>query len=214
MKAVNLDLLLPADLPAGETIVWHGRPDAVSLTRHALRADVIAAWFAVMVIWNVASAAEAGAGAALVSGAKTIGAAVLALALVSLIGWLTARSTLYVITSRRIVMKIGIALPVFFNLPFSTITSAALLARRDGTGDIPLALQPGQHIAYLHLWPHARPFRLTRPEPALRCIPRAGEVAEKLSRALIAASGQATGQEMAGAVQRQTQRFVGKAAAA
>ena len=70
-------------------------------------------------------------------------------------------------------MKIGIALPMFFNLPFSRIASASLRLYADGTGDIPVALDKGQRIAYLHLWPHARPFRLTQPEPALRCVPNA-----------------------------------------
>jgi hypothetical protein len=98
------------------------------------------------------------------------------------------------VTSRRVAMKIGIALPIFFNLPFSSIVSASLRSYADGTGEIPLALSADAHIAYLHLWPHARPFRLARPEPALRCVPDAARVAEILSRALIAASnaGRAT----------------------
>ena len=96
--------------------------------------------------------------------------ALAALALLALLAWLGARTTLYVITSRRLVMKIGIALPIFFNLPFSPIASAALRVYSDGTGDIPVALGKGQRIAYLHLWPHARPFRFTKPEPALRCV--------------------------------------------
>ena len=50
---------------------------------------------------------------------------------------------------------------------------------------------PDQKIAYLNLWPHARPFRMANPEPALRCVPRAIEVAEILSRALIEASNEA-----------------------
>jgi hypothetical protein len=86
------------------------------------------------------------------------------------------------------VIKIGIALPIFFNLPYSHILSASLRVYSDGTGDIPVALGDGQRIAYLQLWPHARPFRFAKPEPTLRCVPRAAEIAEALSRALIAAS--------------------------
>ena len=113
-----------------------------------------------------------------------------AIALLGLLAWLSARTTLYVVTSRRLVMKIGIALPIFFNLPFSQIASAAVHVYPDQTGDIPVALGKDQRIAYFHLWPHARPFGITKPEPALRCVRRAAEVADVLARALRAASEQ------------------------
>ena len=110
----------------------------------------------------------------------------LCLGLLGLLAWLSARTTLYVITSRRIVMKVGIALPIFFNIPYSQIASAALRTFTDGTGEIPLALAPGRRIALLHLWPHARPFHIANPQPALRCIPDVGEVAQTLQQAMIA----------------------------
>ena len=188
MKAVNLELLLPADIPAGERILWHGRPDWLSLARRAFRADFVAAYFGLMTVVNVATTAfMGGAEDAALSGAKTLGAGILALGLLTLLAWLSSRTSLYVVTSRRVAMKIGIALPVFFNLPFSSIATASVRLYADGTGEIPLALAPGAHIAYLHLWPHARPFHLSRPEPALRCVKNAAGVADILSRALLAA---------------------------
>jgi Bacterial PH domain len=191
MKAVNLELLLPADIPAGERILWHGRPQWFSMMRRAFRADYVAAYFGLMTIVNAAMAsAAAGPEEAAVSAAKTLGAGALALGLLALLAWLSSRTTLYVITSRRVTMKIGIALPVFFNLPFSSVSGACLRQYSDGTGEIALALGPGAHIAYLHLWPHAKPFRLARPEPALRSVPDSARVAEVLSRALIAASNE------------------------
>ena len=192
MKAVNLELLLPADIPAGEHILWHGRPEWFSLTRRAFRADFVAAYFGLMTAINFGMAAVAGGlEDAVVSAAKTVAAGCLALGLLMLLAWLSSRTTLYVVTSRRVTMKIGIALPIFFNLPFSSIVSASLAEYSDGTGEIPLALRAEAHIAYLHLWPHARPFRFARPEPSLRCVPDAARVAEVLSRALIAASNDA-----------------------
>jgi hypothetical protein len=191
MKAVNLELLLPADIPAGERILWHGRPQWLSLARRAFRGDFVAAYFGLMTIVNVVMAAAAGSlDDALISAVKTLAAGGLALGLLALLAWLSSRTTLYVVTSRRVTMKIGIALPIFFNLPFSSIASASLRQYADGTGEIPLALGPQAHIAYLHLWPHAKPFCLARPEPALRCVPDASGVAEILSRALIAASNE------------------------
>jgi hypothetical protein len=192
VKAVNLELLLPADIPAGEHILWHGRPEWFSLTRRAFRADFVAAYFGLMTVVNFGMAAVQGAlEDAVVSAAKTVAAGCLALGLLMLLAWLSSRTTLYVVTSRRVTMKIGIALPIFFNLPFSSIVSASLAQYSDGTGEIPVALIAEAHIAYLHLWPHARPFRFARPEPSLRCVPNAARVAEVLSRALIAASNDA-----------------------
>ena len=189
MKTVNLEKLLPSDIPQGERVLWHGRPEWVSLARRAFRVDFVAAYFAVMTLYNYASVGfEAGVRDGAISAAKTLLAAFAAIALLSLLAWLTSRTTLYVVTTRRLVMKIGIALPTFFNLPFSQIASATLRVFPDGTGDIPVVLEEGQHIAYMHLWPHARPFRMKRPEPALRCVPRAADIAGALSQALVAAA--------------------------
>jgi hypothetical protein len=191
MKLVNLELLLPEDIPAGEEVRWFGRPDAISLARRAFRADVIAIYFIAMASWNFASAAmDHGAAIGMLSAAKTLAAGALGLAIIYFLSWLSARTTLYVVTNKRLVMKIGIALPVFFNIPFKSITSASVRTYNDGTGDIPVALAAPQRIAYLHLWPHARPFHFKQPEPSLRCVPDAGKVAALLAEALCAESEQ------------------------
>ena len=191
MKAVNLEKLLPADVPAGERVLWFGKPEAMSLWRRAYRADGAAAWFGVMTLWNFVSAtADGGAFAGFVSAARTLGVGCAALALLALLAWLSARTTLYVITERRVVIKSGIALPVFFNLPFKQIGAAAMRACHDETGDVALALVDKQRIPYLALWPSARPLRFSRPEPALRSVPHVRDVASMLGRALAEASGQ------------------------
>jgi len=183
MRTVNFEKLLPADLPPGERILWHGRPDWRAMTRRAFRADYVAIYFAAMTVWNFLTAREGGG--PLVA-AYTLAAGLAALALLALLGWLSARTTLYVVTSGRIVMRIGVALPVFFNLPYSQLASAGARIFPDGTGDVSLALTNGQRIAYLHLWPHARPFCVKQPEPTLRSVPDAAKVAEILRRAVIA----------------------------
>jgi hypothetical protein len=191
MKVINLELLLPNDFQPGERVLWHGRPQWVSMARRAFRVDFIAAYFGLMTLMNMAlAAADTGWQDAMISGGKTIGAGLLSVGLLSLLAYLSSRTTFYVVTTKRVVMKIGIALPVFFNLPFSSIRSASVRVYGDGTGEIPLSLASKEHIAYLHLWPHAKPFKINQPEPALRCIPDAAKVAEVLSRALIAASNE------------------------
>ena len=186
MKIIDLDKLLPADIPEGERVLWFGRPEWVSLARNAYRANWVAAYFGMLAIWNAVVDSEAGAMAAAIAIGKSLVLGALCLGLLGLLAWLSARTTLYVVTSRRIVMKVGIALPIFFNIPYSQIASAALRTFNDGTGEIPLALAPGRRIALLHLWPHARPFHVANPQPALRSIADAGEVADILRQAMIA----------------------------
>ena len=186
MKLVDLDKLLPADIPEGERVLWFGRPEWVCLARHAYRADLVAAYFGALAICNAVGESEAGSMAVAIGIGKSLVLGAVCLGLLGLLAWLSARTTLYVVTSRRIVMKVGIALPIFFNIPYSQIASAALRTFSDGTGEIPLALAPGRRIALLHLWPHARPFHIANPQPALRCIPGVGEVAETFRQAMIA----------------------------
>jgi len=191
MRAVNLEKLLPADIPPGERVLWFGRPEPTSLWRRAYRADLVGAWFVLMTIWNFASlAASDGALAGLVSALRTLGFGAAALGILVALAWLSARTTLYVVTERRIVIKTGMALPLFINVPFKQISSANLRAFADGTGEVTVGLTEKQRIPYLALWPSARPLRFTRTEPALRCIAGAREVADTLGRALAEASGQ------------------------
>jgi hypothetical protein len=198
VKLIDFTKILPADLPEGEQILWHGRPDWSSLARRAFWMEWVGAYFLLMAAWNfTATAAESSVGAAALVAGKTVLLGVLALALLAALAYCASRTTLYVITSRRVVMKVGMALPIFFNLPFASIGSAGVYSYRDGTCEIPLALTGPSHIAYLHLWPHARPYCWQRPEPMMRAVPSA--VADLLARALIAAANE----RMAGEQQQQ-----------
>lgn len=190
MRFVDLDTLLPEDIPAGEPVLWHGRPDWTSLARRAFRIQFVLAYFGLVAIWAVIDSNMEGSGTTILGALMRAGLQCLcAVALLAVLAWLSARTTLYVITSKRLVMKIGIALPVFFNLPFTSIAAADLRSFGDGTGDISFSLNSGNRIGYIHLWPHARPFSIRDPQPALRCIPNARKVAERLAQAMRAACG-------------------------
>ena len=190
MKAVNLEKLLPSDIPPGERILWHGRPRWISLARRAYRADFVTAYFVALMVWNASSEASAGWLAAALAAAKTAGLGAAALAILAGLALLSARAALDVVTSRRLVLKVGVALPVFINIPFNDIESAAARVFADGTGDIPVALKKGRRIGYFLLWPHARPLRLLSPQPCLRGVADAAIIADTLSRALREAAGQ------------------------
>ena len=190
MKVLNLEKMLPADLPPGEEILWFGRPNATSLWRRAYRADIVATYFAALAIWGFfASAPMVAPGAALLQGLINLGGGVAALAILGGLAYLSSRTMLYVVTTRRIVLKVGIALPIFHNVPYKQIETAALRKFGDGTGDIVFKLTGGQRIAYLTLWPSARPFRFLHPEPTLRCISDVRGVGGAVSRAMVDANG-------------------------
>ena len=106
------------------------------------------------------------------------------LGLLALLAWMSARTTVYTLTNRRVVLRVGIVLTVTFNLPLSRIDGAALRQRADGTGDLCLNLASGNRIAYLHLWPHVRPWQLARTQPMLRALPNAQQVAALVAQAL------------------------------
>ena len=67
---------------------------------------------------------------------------------------------------------------------------AALRLFANGSGDIPLKVTAKERIAYLMLWPHARPFHFAHPQPTLRSVARADDVAGLLAAALAGAAPQ------------------------
>jgi hypothetical protein len=107
----------------------------------------------------------------------------MALAILSLMAWLTASTAMYTLTNKRVVMRIGVVLTLTFNLPLRMLAGASIKTNADGTGDIALKLAGNDHIAWLNLWPHARPWVLRHPEPSLRCIPNVSEVGERIVQA-------------------------------
>lgn len=183
---------LPERPPEGEEILWQGSPRWWPLARRAFRVTTVTAYFGVAMAAVLAADVWNGepAGPAFLSALWLLVPAALAVGLLSGLAWLYARMTVYTITSERLVVRSGIALPTAINLPFARIASAALKEYRDGTGDIALAMEPGsERPSLVMLWPHVRPFRWRRPEPALRSVPDAAGVAETLATALTARAG-------------------------
>ena len=182
---------LPEALPAGERILWQGAPDWRSLYLTAFHARGLALYFGGLLLLRGSFALADGAsvGGALISMLWLLPLALIGLGVVALLSWLTARATWYTITSRRVVMRMGIALEITFNVPYRVIESAGLRLHADGTGDLPLTLGAGDRIAYLHLWPHARPWNFKNPKPMLRAIPQAELVADMLAQAIAAGTG-------------------------
>lgn len=185
---------LPEALPAGEKLLWQGSPQWQRLAVEVFHARKLAAYFAVILLLRAAFVVYDGGGAAAVlkSWAWLLPLAALAVGTMVMLARLTARTTVYSITDKRVVMRIGIVLTVAYNLPFKQIEAAGLMLRgADGHGDIPITLNKGERIAIMQLWPHARPWRLARPEPMLRGLANAAQVGQVLAQAWAAARREA-----------------------
>lgn len=183
---------LPARPPKGEDILWQGKPDWRALAIRAFHIREIAVYFGIIAAWRVFAGFWEGDGAlsAFGDGLLIVAVALFPIGFFAMVAWLMARMTVYTITSKRIVMRYAVALPRTLNIPFSKIDGAESKLYLDGTGDIPVKLTKGEHLAYFFLWPHARPWHLSNPQPMLRGVPDAERATRILASALAAASGE------------------------
>jgi hypothetical protein len=177
---------IPAPLPEGERLLWQGSPTWRSLAIHCFHVRKAAIYFGALMVWRgVSSRLDGGSVSEAVSYAFGLAPLALAcLAILTLLAYAYARMTIYTITSRRVLMRSGVAMPITVNLPFKRIDGAGLRLHGDGTGDLPLQLAKDDRIAILAIWPNMRPWRLGKPEPMLRSVPDASGVAELLAAAL------------------------------
>lgn len=175
---------LPERPPEGERILWQGRPDWWALTQDSLSFWWVAGYFGVLALWRFFSVVD------LMPLGQALGASVpfvilggLVCALLAVFAWIQARLTMYTVTTARVAMRIGAALTVTLNIPYRQVANASLDLRRGGTGTIAFQTMGATRLSYLVCWPHVRPWRMRRPEPALRCIPGAEQVARLISEA-------------------------------
>jgi Bacterial PH domain len=167
---------LPEALPQDEMILWQGSPDWKQLAGHALHIRLAALYFAGIVIWAITRGDMNTA-----IGVTTLGVVVVAMFL--LFAWGVARTTVYTLTSKRIILRIGVALNKCINLPLGEIERADLKPLGDGHGTIVLHLKGLPRLGYIMLWPHVRSLRFVRPQPLLRAVPDAQLVGQLLFKA-------------------------------
>lgn len=175
---------LPAEPPKGERILWQGRPDWWALSVEALNLKWVAGYFALLAVWRFVSVMD------LMPLGQAIGAAVpfvllgaVVCGLLIAVAYVQARATMYTVTDARVVMRIGAALTITLNLPYTQVSNAMLDLRKRGTGTIALETMGDTRLSYLVCWPHVRPWHMRQTQPALRCIPEAETVAALLSDA-------------------------------
>jgi hypothetical protein len=176
---------LPEKLPEGEYIIWQGAPNFWRIAKDIFCIRPVIAYFVFLVFYRIYD------GIGLDHSIKVIAISTLwmlalsgvCIGLLAALTHFTVSSTAYTMTNRRIVMRMGIAMQMSFNLPYKEIISADFKAGKDGYGNIPLKINPNTKIAYFHLWPHVRSNRFNHPEPMLRNIANVEQVAGILAKA-------------------------------
>jgi hypothetical protein len=181
-------------LPAGERLIWQGRPAAKSLALRVFHVRLVVGYFGLLFAARLAvNAFEQQPWDGVFASASRLAIPLtIALVLLGGLSLLYSRTTRYSLTSRRVLIQFGAVLSMTLNIPLGQVASAGLRKYKDGTGDLPLTVSSDQRLAFLLLWPHVRPWRLSRVEPMLRCVPDASRFAEVLAQALRAAVPQAS----------------------
>lgn len=160
---------------ANEKVLWKGRPAIGLLARTAFHAHKLGFYMAALAVIAVAIGNET---AAIVAA----GLGVVLVALLYALAWASARSTLYILTDTRLIMRIGMAIETRINVPLKQVTAANLrLHGKSGFGDIAFDLAGERMLGIALLWPHVRPWHYARPQPMLRAVPEAASLAQLIA---------------------------------
>ena len=171
---------LPEHLPEGETMVWQGRPTVAAMAKRVFYIPHLAVYFGLLIAGHTIYRLMEGVSAAQVMG-TFVWQAGLAATVVLLLLWLArayARSVLYTLTSERLVIRSGVALPMMVNIPIEQITAADLRVHRDGTGDILLKASADRKLYWVLLWPNVSAWYSRPVRPLLRGVPDPESAAE------------------------------------
>ncbi|MBV6657788.1 MAG: PH domain-containing protein [Devosiaceae bacterium] len=183
---------LPALLPRGEFVLWQGAPHWRTFARETFRTHLIVGAVAAGSLLRFVLALGADKTVGIAAGEAFVIAlfGAVGLAILYLLAWLVQKTTVYTITNKRLVLRIGVALQKTFNVPFAQIDAIAFKpsTKKQGetAGSLSVALKPGTSIAYLLLWPHARPWKMSHTQPTLRGILNAPKVGALLGDAFTA----------------------------
>ena len=175
---------LPEHLPKGEVILWQGRANWLQRTIEPLNLRWIIGYFGLLATWRFLTVIEyMPLGTAISAIIPFLFIAAFTGLLLCIVGYAQAKATLYTITNKRVVMRIGAALTITLNLPFTKIDNAAVAKKRRGFGNIAFETSGSTKFSYFVLWPHARSWHFGKPQPTLKCIPEIEKVSSILGEA-------------------------------
>jgi len=182
---------LPESLPVNERVLWQGAPSAYLLAVYALHIRKLLMYFGLMMALQAVYLSGESDISVWPSVALSASLAGVCLLLLAGVAWYAARNTLYTLTNRRVVMRIGMVLTITLNIPLKQIDSAGVRRLQNGAGDLSLGLKGPRRVGWLHLWPHAKAWTLRHPQPALRCVADVQQLAGLFMQAWTAENPQA-----------------------
>lgn len=178
---------VPHALPPDEQLLWEGAPDATLVAKHVFRRSLVLGYFVVVTGWWISqTVGTVPTGEFLKMLAVRLLLCAIVMGVVEFFARAVARTTVYALTSKRVVLKIGVVLPMTINVPLSALRDAGVGRFRDGSGQILLSLLPEQRLAYIALWPHCRLLSLNQPQPLLRGLADPDPIANALRDAIVA----------------------------
>jgi hypothetical protein len=181
---------LPEVLPVGERILWQGSPEKWAMAVRVFHLRKIVVWFVLIGAWrSVAEFRQTGEWAADILVTPVL-ALLIAIGIVAMLAHWYARSTIYTLTSQRIVMRFGLAVQITMNLPFRQIVRADASNLARGVGNIAFEPVSGSRVSHLVLWPNVRPWHWLAPQPMFCCIADVDRVAQLLTEAVYASNRQ------------------------
>jgi len=157
-----------------ERVLWKGRPNLTLLARTAFHTRKAGLYMGALIAVALISG---NSNAAIVAG--VLGVALVAI--LYILAWATARSTLYILTDARMIMRIGVAIETRVNIPLKQVKAAHLRPRTGGHGDIAFELGGERLLGTVLLWPHVRPWHYAMPQPMLRAVPDAQALAQMIA---------------------------------
>lgn len=174
---------LPEHLPPGEHLLWQGAPSAPLMARRVFYTRLLGIYFTLLILGHGVFSLRDGVPIAEVTASGfwmlTMAAIALAILMGLAIGY--ARTTLYTITTERLVLRFGLAIPLVINIPLRHIYAADMRRHEDGSGDIVLRVARHKAVSYVALWPNVRPASFLRADPALRCLADVDGAAQALA---------------------------------
>ncbi|MEM6773884.1 MAG: photosynthetic complex putative assembly protein PuhB [Pseudomonadota bacterium] len=176
---------LPEKLPSGERLLWQGAPNARLMARRIFHTRALTLYFALLIFGHGVFSAHDGTSLAEIASSAVWMLALAATALAILYGLAIgyAKATVYTVTTDRIVIRFGLAIPLVINIPMRHVHAADMRTYDDGSGDIMLRVARHKAVSYVVLWPNVRPWSMLRAEPALRCLVNVEQAARAIASA-------------------------------
>ncbi|MEL7044767.1 MAG: photosynthetic complex putative assembly protein PuhB [Pseudomonadota bacterium] len=177
---------LPDYLPEGETLVWRGEPDFRVMARRVFHLRSVSIYIGLLLCAHLGFQLYSGGDivSVILGSSWMLGLGLTAIGIIALLAWAYTRSTVYTITNKRVVLRLGVALPMMVNLPLPIVGAADLRRYGDGSGDIMFTLAQKKKLSYFLLWPSIKPWQFKPVVPALRCLRNVDEAAAAVAAAV------------------------------